>query len=63
MNRRFALLSATAMMVAGPTFALNKAQATRLVDALVGEINAVINSGSSESRMVGNFEKILVRYA
>lgn len=43
--------------------ALNTAQARGLVDALVGEINRVINSGASETRMLRDFERIFGRYA
>ena len=47
----------------GPAFALTTDQARTLVDKLVGEINAVINSGKSESRMFGDFERIFAKYA
>lgn len=43
--------------------ALNVNQARALIDRLVGEINAVINSGQSESAMFVEFEKIFARYA
>ena len=46
-----------------PALALSEAAARGLVDRLIGEINAVIASGKSESAMIRDFEKIFVRYA
>ncbi|MDU9003054.1 MlaC/ttg2D family ABC transporter substrate-binding protein [Sedimentitalea todarodis] len=46
-----------------PAFALTEAGAKKLVDQLVGEINAVIASGKSESAMLRSFEQLFVRYA
>ena len=46
-----------------PALALSEAAARGLVDRLIGEINAVIASGKSESAMIKDFEKIFVRYA
>jgi phospholipid transport system substrate-binding protein len=46
-----------------PAPALSTEQAARLVDSLVTEINAVINSGKSEPAMYRDFERIMVRYA
>lgn len=43
--------------------ALTDAKARALVDRLVGEINAVIASGKSESAMIADFERIFARYA
>ncbi len=43
--------------------ALNTAEARALIDRAVGEINSVINSGMSETRMYAEFEKIFARYA
>ena len=43
--------------------ALTEAGARQLVDALVADINRVIASGASESRMIRDFEKIFVQYA
>jgi len=43
--------------------ALDDAQARALVDQAIGEINATINSGKSESAMYGDFERIFARYA
>ncbi len=57
-------LAGTAVL-AVPTsvFALNTDQAKSLIDKLVNEINAIINSGRSESGMIGDFEKLFARYA
>lgn len=63
MKRRSFLAGSSALFLAGPAFALSNAQARGLVDKLVGEINAVINSGQSESRMIKKFEDIFGRYA
>lgn len=46
-----------------PALALNTAEARRLVDSLVADINGVINSGRSETAMFTEFERIFVRYA
>ncbi|MCB2136919.1 MAG: ABC transporter substrate-binding protein [Rhodobacteraceae bacterium] len=46
-----------------PAKALNVDQARKLVDALVAEVNGVINSGKSEAAMFKSFEAIFVRYA
>ena len=46
-----------------PAAALTVDEARTLVGKLIGEINAVINSGASESAMFGKFESIFERYA
>lgn len=43
--------------------ALTTEQASALIGRLLGEINAVINSGRSESQMFGDFERIFTKYA
>lgn len=43
--------------------ALNTDEARALVDRLVGEINAVINSGKREGAMYAEFERIFVKFA
>lgn len=43
--------------------ALTVEQARSLVDKTVGEVNRIINSGKSESAMLGDFEKLFARYA
>ncbi len=66
-TRRYALMSAGAIagtcLLPLPAFALNEAQARTLVGKLIGEINAVIASGKSESGMIRDFERIFQRYA
>ncbi|MEM7717731.1 MAG: ABC transporter substrate-binding protein [Pseudomonadota bacterium] len=64
-SRRAMLLGASAL-IATPSshaFALTEAEATRLIDRAVGEINSVINSGQSSSRMFRSFEGIFTKYA
>ncbi|MDU8943940.1 MlaC/ttg2D family ABC transporter substrate-binding protein [Ovoidimarina sediminis] len=66
MNRRDVIRAGTALaaMVAAPrAFALNDAQAAALVNRVVAEINGIINSGRSESAMLGQFEQVFRRYA
>ncbi len=46
-----------------PVLALTTGEARALVDRLVGEINAVINSGKSEEAMLREFETIFAKYA
>lgn len=65
---RRGLLAALAAGGAGlilprPALALNTAEASGLIGALVGDINGVINSGRSERAMFTEFERIFVRYA
>jgi phospholipid transport system substrate-binding protein len=43
--------------------ALTAEQAQELVNKTVDEINSIINSGKSESAMLGSFEKLFARYA
>lgn len=43
--------------------AATDASARRLIDSAVRDINAVINSGKSESAMIADFERIFARYA
>lgn len=57
-------LAGTAAYLAAPAaFALSEAEARRLIDAAVGDINAIINSGKSERAMYGDFERVFRRYA
>ncbi|MEX0280774.1 MAG: phospholipid-binding protein MlaC [Arenibacterium sp.] len=60
---RNTLTAAGAALFARPAFALTEAGARQLVNALVADINRVINSGKSESAMIREFERIFVRYA
>ena len=46
-----------------PAFALDANQARRLVDALVGDINAVIASGKTGTSMFREFERIFLKFA
>jgi phospholipid transport system substrate-binding protein len=48
---------------APPARALETADARALIDALVADINAIINSGASEQAMYGRFERLFVTYA
>jgi phospholipid transport system substrate-binding protein len=67
MNRRRLLAAgvAAAALAAAPTpsFALDTAEARRLIDDVVADINRVINSGRSEQAMYADFERLFVRYA
>jgi phospholipid transport system substrate-binding protein len=57
-------VAAAALVVAGaPARALETDEARALIDQLVGDINAIINSGASESAMYGRFEKLFTTYA
>lgn len=65
-RRQFILTTAAAAMalaVPQHVLALTDAGASKLVNGLVGEINAVIASGKSETAMYGDFERIFRRYA
>nr|WP_095880415.1 ABC transporter substrate-binding protein [Alloyangia mangrovi] len=56
-------LSATALAgLPGVTSAASAAQAEKLVQGLVDDVNAVIASGAPESAMIAEFERIFVRY-
>ena len=65
MNRRFFLagIGVTGLLPATPAFAITEAGATKLIDALVGDINKVIASGKSETSMYRDFERIFQRYS
>ena len=65
-RRAFLTASAAAGLTAAlplPALALTEARARNLVDQVVADINRVINSGKSESAMIGDFERIFGRYA
>lgn len=47
----------------GPAQALTTSESKALIDKLVGEINAIINSGKSEESMYRDFEGIFRKYA
>lgn len=65
MTRRGALFGASALSLASalPAFALTEANATKLINSVVGQINSVIASGQSQSAMISQFENIFVRYS
>jgi phospholipid transport system substrate-binding protein len=46
-----------------PASALETADARALIDRLVADINGIINSGGSESAMLGRFERLFGTYA
>jgi phospholipid transport system substrate-binding protein len=46
-----------------PAMALDVASARALIDKAVGEVNAIIASGKSETAMFGDFERVFARYA
>lgn len=55
-------LAAGAALLAAPASAISSAEAERLVQRVVADINAVINSGKSEGAMYADFERIFRRY-
>jgi len=55
-------MAATSFCIA-PVLAASNKQAEELVIQLVGEINAIIASGKSESAMIREFERVFTRYA
>lgn len=67
MKRRIfitSLLSGAAVAIMPRSaFAITEASARKLVNSLVGEINAVIAAGKPDTAMFRDFERILVRYA
>lgn len=48
---------------ARPAWALETADARALIDGLVADINGIINSGGSETAMLGRFERLFRTYA
>lgn len=59
------LLAATSALALMPTasFAQSARQASALVEDVVNDINSIINSGQSESRMLSRFERLFGQYA
>ncbi|MFN4192797.1 MAG: phospholipid-binding protein MlaC [Tabrizicola sp.] len=55
--------AAAALALPRPALALTAEAAKGLVDKTVGDVNAIINSGKSESAMLKDFEKLFARYA
>jgi phospholipid transport system substrate-binding protein len=65
-RRAFGLALASGLVLAGlprTAAALTLDQARGLVDKTVAEINAIINSGKSESAMLRSFEQLFASYA
>ncbi len=65
-RRRFAAgfaLGSVALALPLPAMALDVEDARDLIGRAIGEINAVISSGKGESAMLGDFERIFVKYA
>jgi phospholipid transport system substrate-binding protein len=65
-RRGFTLALASGLVLAGlprAASALTVDQAHGLVDKTVADINAIINSGKSESAMLRDFEKLFASYA
>jgi phospholipid transport system substrate-binding protein len=65
-RRRFAAglaLGTVAFALPMRAAALTVDQARAMIDQMVGDINAVIGSGKSESAMISDFERIFVKYA
>ncbi|WP_103332379.1 MlaC/ttg2D family ABC transporter substrate-binding protein [Pseudotabrizicola formosa] len=54
---------AAALALPVPAAALTVDQAGTLVNSIVNDVNATINSGKSASAMYGDFERIFARYA
>ena len=65
-RRAILIASGAAAMVQvlpGKAMALTPASATALVEQVTGEITRIINSGRSESAMIGDFDRMMARYA
>ncbi len=65
-RRTFLTTAIAGVAIAGaplPVFAQSEASAKQLVNAVVGDINRVIDSGKSENAMLRDFEKIFAQYA
>ena len=64
MYRRELMLGlAAATTLPKAALALDEASARRLIDQVIGEINAVIASGKSLDGMIRDFERIFARYS
>lgn len=67
LNRRRLLATVAgagaSLMLVRPALALSTGEARSLIDALVADINGVINSGRPEAAMFTEFERIFARYA
>lgn len=55
-------LAGAATFLPGLSFAMTTEEASSLIGNLVDDINAIINSGKSESTMYGDFERLFAKY-
>ena len=65
-RRRFAAgfaLGSVALALPLPAMALDVDEARDLINRAIGDINSVINSGKGQDAMLGDFERIFVKYA
>lgn len=64
-RRQFVAASGMAICVAatGPAFGFSAAQAETKINSVVKDINKIIGSGASESRMIQEFDKVFGKYA
>jgi phospholipid transport system substrate-binding protein len=65
-SRRGFLASASALIAAvsaGPAFAISETRARQLIDTVVAEVNAIIESGKSDAAILSDLEKTFGRYA
>ena len=62
-RRKFLVTTTAAALTPLPALALSESAAGSLVQTLVDKINAVIDSGKSETAMYSEFEKIFRTYA
>lgn len=65
-DRRQVLGALGALAVFGavpdPAAALTQGQARSLIDAVMADVHAIINSGQSEARMIARFEELFANY-
>lgn len=50
-------------LLGAPAFALSEQQARTLVDDVVAQLQTVINSGKSDAAILGDLERLFVKYA
>ncbi len=60
---RRVLLAGSAAFIATPSLAINASSAETLITKVVDQINSIINSGKSESRMFNDFENVFAKFA
>ena len=58
-----AALAGAALLPAGAALALSEGQAKTLIERLVADVNAVIDSGAPEATMLQRFERLFRQYA